>query len=64
MRVRGHPVRSATFIKRSDALNWGIEKEADLRLNKHFPNTSKNGKRTLGELIDRYLYQILPEKKT
>jgi integrase len=63
VRVTGYPIRSATFGKRSDAVKWGKEKEAELRLNKHFTIFATNGKHTLAELIDQYLSQILPEKK-
>lgn len=63
VRVKRFPASSATFSRRSDAIKWGKEKEAEFRLKKHFPITYKNGKRTLGELIDQYLSQILPQKK-
>jgi integrase len=63
VRVTGYPMRSATFGKRSDALKWSQEKEVEFRLNKQCSFTAKNEKRTLSELIDQYLSQVLPEKK-
>jgi len=63
VRVKGHPVNSATFNKRSDAVKWGQEREAEFRLKKYFPIISNNGKRNLGKLIDQYLYKVLPDKK-
>ena len=54
MRVKGFPAISATFDKRYEALKWSQDKEVEFRLNKNSSFTAKNGKRTLGELIDRY----------
>ena len=55
VRIKGFPTRSTTFDKRSDALKWGYDKEAEFRLNRNSSFTAKNRKRTLGELIDQYL---------
>lgn len=63
VRVKGYPVKSATFNKRSDAVKWSQEKEAEFRLNRHFSFTSKGEKHTLVELVDRYISQVLPEKR-
>ena len=63
VRVKGCPVKSATFSKRSDAVAWSQEKKVEFRLNKHSAFTSKGGKHIVGELVDRYISQVLPEKK-
>ena len=56
-------MKSATFSKSSDAIAWSQKKEVEFRLNKHSAFTSKGGKHNLGELVDRYISQVLPEKK-
>ena len=63
VRVKDCPIKSATFNKRSDAAKWGQEKEAEFRLNRHFAFTISNNRHTLGELVDRYISQVLPDKK-
>ena len=63
VRVRGCPVKSATFNKRSDAVKWGQEREAEFNLNRQFGFISNDGKHTLGDLVERYISQVLPEKK-
>ena len=63
VRIKGFPARSATFDKRYEALKWSQDKEVEFRLNKNSSFTTKNGNRTLGELIDRYSSKILLDKK-
>ena len=63
VRVKGFPTISATFDKRYEALKWSQDKEVEFRLNKNSSFTAKNGKRTLGELIDRYSSKVLSHKK-
>ena len=63
VRVKGFPTMSATFDKRYEALKWSQDKEVEFRLNKNSSFTANNGKRTLGELIDRYSSKVLSHKK-
>ena len=63
VRVKGCPVKSATFNKSSDAIKWGQEREAEFRLNRHFSFTPENFNLTLSKVIDHYLSQVLPHKK-
>ena len=55
VRVRGCPVKSATFNNRSDAIKWGQEREAEIRLNRHFGFKPENINLTLSKVIDHYL---------
>jgi len=62
IRAKGCPIKSATFTKRFDAVKWSQEKEAEFRLNKHFTLVINDEKHTLTELVDRYIFQVLPDK--
>ena len=62
IRIKGCPTRSATFDRCSDARRWSQEQEVDLRSTRPTCNI-KNEQHTLGELVDRYISQILPDKK-
>ena len=61
VRVKGHPVQSATFSKRSDAIKWSLERESEIRFNRYFTTQDKD--HTFGELVDHYLSQALHDKK-
>ena len=63
VRVKGCPMKSATFAKRSDAIKWSCEKEVEFRLNRHYPLAIKNEQHTFGELVERYISEVLPYKK-
>jgi integrase len=61
VRLKGHPVQSATFERKTDAAKWAQSTESAIRENRHFKTTE--GKRhTLAELIDRYLRDVLAKK--
>ena len=62
VRIKGRPVRSATFDRCSDARRWSQEQEVELRSTRPTCNR-KNEQHTLGELVDRYISQVLPDKK-
>jgi len=62
VRIKGCPTRSATFDRCSGARRWSQEQEVDLRSTRPTCNI-KNEQHTLGELVDRYISQILPDKK-
>ena len=62
IRIKGCPTRSATFDRCSDARRWSQEQEVDLRSTRPTCNM-KNEQHTLGELVDRYVSQVLPDKK-
>lgn len=61
VRIKGRPTQSATFRRKTDAKRWGEQVEADLRRGKFF-NSSESKKRTLGELLEKYIQEVLPNK--
>ena len=64
VRVKGHKTKTATFLKRTDALLWAQETESRLRQSKYFPDKLiELEKYTLGNLLDRYQSEVLPKKK-
>lgn len=61
VRLKGFPPQSATFERITDAKNWATNTESAIRENRHF-KTNEARKHTLGDLIDRYIENILPTK--
>ena len=62
IRVKGQKRISATFTRKTDAKIWAKETEVDLKNKKYF-KTVEAKKHTLSELIDRYIRDVLPQKK-
>ena len=61
VRLKGFPIQQATFERLTDARRWAQQTEAAIREGRHFKTTEAK-RRTLGELIDRYIKDILPTK--
>lgn len=61
VRLKGFPVQSATFERLTDARKWAQDTESAIRNGRHF-KTSEAKRRTLAELVDRYIASILPTK--
>ena len=61
VRLKGFPIQSATFARKADAKKWTQQTEAAMREGRHF-KTSEAKRHTLGELIDRYVKNVLPRK--
>ena len=61
VRLKGFPVETATFERLTDARRWVQQTEVAMREGRHF-KTSEAKKRTLKEVIDRYIKFILPNK--
>lgn len=61
VRLKGFPPENATFDRKTDAKKWVQSTEAAIKEGRHF-KTTESKKRTLGELIDRYIKEILPTK--
>ena len=61
VRLKGFPIQQATFERLTDARKWAQQTEAAIREGRHFKTTEAK-RRTLGELIDRYIKDILPTK--
>ena len=61
IRLRGFPSQEATFKRLTDAKAYVQQTEAAIREGRHFKTTEAK-RRTLGELIDRYIKEITPSK--
>ena len=62
VRLKGYPPQTSTHERLADAKRWASDTEASIREGRHF-KTAEAKKHTLGELIDRYIRDILPQKK-
>lgn len=62
VRLKGYPTQTATFARKTDAKRWAQHTEAAIREGRYF-KTPEARRRTLAELIDRYLEQVLPVKR-
>lgn len=63
VRVKGHPVQTKTFARKTDAKAWAQSQEETLRAVQAF-GSSAYAKRPLSELIDRYIAVELPKHNT
>ena len=62
VRIMGHPQQSAYFDRLTDAKRWASGIESAIHEGRHFKTTEAR-RRTLAELIDRYVRDALPLKK-
>lgn len=63
VRLKGYPAQSSSFKRLTDAKKWAVHTEASIREGRHFKYAEAK-KHTLGELIDRYINQVVPSKKS
>ena len=64
VRLKGHTPKTATFLKRTDAVTWAQETETKIRQSQYFPERLiEDDQYTLGGLLDRYKSDVLPEKR-
>ena len=61
VRLKGQPTERATFDRLTDARKWAASIESSIREGRHF-KTAESKRHTLGEMIDRYIRDILPKK--
>ncbi len=61
VRMKGYPPQTATFDRITDAKKWSQDTESAIREGRHF-KTSQAKRHTLGQLIDRYISDVLPKK--
>lgn len=61
IRLKGHPVETASFSRLTDAKRWAQSTEAAIREGRYF-KTAEAKRHTLGDLIDRYIAEELPHK--
>jgi len=62
VRMKGYPPQTSTHTKLTDARRWAQDIESAIRDGRHF-KTTESKKHTLGELVDRYIRDVLPQKK-
>ena len=63
IRLKGYPIQSASFERLTDARKWVQQTESAIREGRHF-KTTESKRHTLAELIDRYIREVLPTKKS
>ena len=61
IRLKGYPVQTATFKRKTDANKWVQDTESAIREGRHFKTTEAK-KHTLADLVDRYIKDVLPKK--
>ncbi len=61
IRLKGYPAQTATFKRKTDANKWIQNTESAIREGRHFKTTEAK-KHTLGDLVDRYIKDVLPTK--
>lgn len=61
VRLKGYPAQTATFKRKTDANKWIQNTESAIREGRHFKTTEAK-KHTLGDLVDRYIKDVLPTK--
>lgn len=61
IRLKGHPVQTATFNQLKDAKKWAQQTEAAICEGRYFKTTEAK-RHTLSEAIDRYIKHVLPTK--
>jgi len=59
VRLKGCPAQTATFERLTDARKWIQDTESAIREGRHF-KTAEAKRHTLGELVDRYIENVLP----
>jgi integrase len=63
IRLKGYPTQTATFPRKTDAKLWMQATEAAIREGRHF-KTAEARRHTLADLIDRYVRDIVPTKRS
>jgi len=61
VRLKGFPVQTATFARKTDARHWGQQTESAIREGRHF-SYSASKRKLMSDLIERYIEEILPQK--
>lgn len=61
IRLKGHPPEVGCFERLTDAKRWAQKTEVEIREGRYF-KTSESKKRTLGDLIDKYMQVKLPAR--
>ncbi len=62
VRIKGFPPQSAAFERLTDARRWAQQTEAAIREGRHF-KTNEANKHSVAQLVDRYVRDVIPQKK-
>jgi integrase len=62
VRVKGYPIQSTTHPNLAMAKRWAAQTETEIHEGRYFKK-SEAQKRTLGELVDKYIADVLPTKE-
>lgn len=62
IRLKGYPPQTGTFSLLKKAQRWAQDTESGIRDGRFF-RISESKKHTLGDLVDRYILDVLPQKK-
>lgn len=62
VRLRGHPVQSASFTRLTDARRWAQAVEVAIRDGRYFKSVEAK-RHTLADLIDRYIREVVPNRQ-
>lgn len=63
IRLKGCAPQSATFARKTDAKRWAQDTESAIRNGRHF-KTVESKKHTVADMIDKYIKDSLPGKKS
>jgi len=61
IRKKGYPSQTASFKRKTDAKKWAMQIEAAMDEGRYFSH-SQSKRKTFGDMIDRYIVEILPLK--
>lgn len=61
VRLKGAKPQTASFARKTDAKRWAQQTEAAIREGRHF-KTAEAKRRTVADLVDRYIADVLPTK--
>jgi len=62
IRIKGYPIQTKTFERKTDAKEWAGQTESAIKEGRDFPKREAQ-RNTLGDLIERYKLRVLPDKK-
>lgn len=63
VRIKGAPPALATFQRKTDAREWAVRTEAAIREGRYF-KTRESQRKTLSDLIERYIKNEIPKRRT
>jgi len=61
VRIKGHPVQTASFKRKTDAKKWAQATETAIYEERYF-SYARSKHKTFGDMIDRYIKEVLPLK--